>query len=352
MLETVERETAKRGHPIHFKKTGRWWQAFCPLHEDHNTPSFSVPATNDRYICFGCPPGRNSGDVISFIIRFNGWDNLDAGQAFKQACEYLGGKSVDINADELEQQRREHERLRAEQDAADAAALADRRKQFADNGSWKRYFGNLSMPNARELWRKAGIPDAWQNLWRLGYTPDLWAKGEEAGLGPALVIPYWSAKKALITMQYRLQRINGHGKYLFHPDLGNDAYITRLDMGFESLVLVEGAKKAQVAHIRGTEGKLQVIGMPSENHVGSAEMEERIVQAKEIWFWPDPGDKAFAWALEHIKRLGIQNKTKLIRFTAAKVDDALLGGMSTQGFKAQLASARLASLIINRRKSS
>jgi len=350
MLETVERETAKRGHPAYLKKAGRWWQCLCPLHNDKNTPSFSIPAENDRYVCFGCPPGKKSGDVISFIIRFNGWDNLNPKDAFKQACECLGGASVDINADELEKQRKEHERLRVEQDAADAAALIVRRQQFFERGAWKRYYANMAMPGARELWNAAGIPEDWQKYWKVGYTPDLWAKQDEPGLGPALVIPYWSLDQKLVTLQYRLQHINGSGKYLFHPDLGNDAYITRLDMGLDALLVVEGAKKSQVAHIKGAQGQLQIIGMPSENHVGSKEIEEKIVQAKEIWFWPDPQPQAFDWAIDHIKRLGIANKTKLIRFTAAKVDDALLGGMTSQGFKAQLANARLASLIINRRK--
>jgi hypothetical protein len=352
MLETVERETAKRGKPIQLKKAGRWRQGFCPLHTDLNTPSFSIPSTNDRYVCFGCPPGRKSGDVISFIIRFNGWDRLDPKDAFKQACEYLGGQSVDIDTEELERQRKEHERIRAEQDAADAAALVERRKTFAARGAWKRYHANLSMPEARELWRTRGVPDNWQDYLVLGYTPDLWARQDEPGLGPALVIPYWSIKKELVTAQYRLQHVNGHGKYLFHPDLGNDAYIVRHDLPFDQLLITEGANKAIVAHIKGARGETQVIGMPSENHVGSAEIEERIVRAKEIWFWPDPGDNAYEWALDHIKRLGIQNKTKLIRFKAAKIDDALLGGLTTQGFKSQLATARLASLIINRRKSS
>ena len=268
---------------------------------------------------------------------------------FKAACEYLGGKS-DADPAEVERQRKEYERIRAEQEAAEAAALLARRKKFAERAVWKRYHANLdAVQGARQLWRDAGVPDAWQDFLRLGYTPDLWARPDEPGLGPALTIPYRTLNKTVVTMQYRLQHVNGMGKYIFQPGLGTEAFILRHDLPFAQILITEGAKKSIVAHIRGTEGQLQTLGTPSENHIGSQEIEQVITQAKEIWWWPDPGDKAYEWALDHIQRLGIQNKTKLVRFTTAKVDDALLSGLSMQGFKASLSTARLASLIINRR---
>ena len=53
----------------------------------------------------------------------------------------------------------------------------------------------------------------------------------------------------------------------------------------EPLWLVEGAKKAVVAHVWGTQSKLQVIGMPSENNVGGKEIEEKLIHAKQIGVW-------------------------------------------------------------------
>jgi hypothetical protein len=286
--------------------------------------------------------------VISFIIHFNQWDALGPKQAFRQACEYLGGAS-DADPVEIERQRKENERKRAEQDAADAAALLARRKQFHERAAWKTYHAQLDTltyehdgapVSVRQLWREAGVSDNWQDYWGLGYTPDLWAKPDRPGLGPALVIPYRTLDGRVVTAQYRFRHVNGRGKYIFHPHLGAVAFIARHDLPFDQVLVVEGAKKAAVAHVQGTQARVQVIGMPSENNVGGKEIEEKLVNARRIWWWPDPGSKACAWAIKHIQRLGLQGKTQLVRFSQ-KVDDALLSDLSAQGFQALLISSRL-----------
>jgi hypothetical protein len=344
LRETVERETGKHGQPVHFKKAGRWWQCICPLHADKDTPSFSIEGNGDFYRCFGCPPERASGDVIAFVMHLLDMD-------FRRGCEYLGGAS-DIDAAELERLHRERDKQLAEQAEREARELQARRQRFAQSGAWKRYHANLcSTPSARQKWHAAGINEDWQDFFGLGYTPDLWAKQDEHGLGEALVIPYFTLQGQVVTAQYRFTTPNGMGKYLFHPDLGAVTFFTRRDLPLDQVLVVEGMKKAAVAHIWGGDGKLLTLGTPSENYVGGDEAEHALTQrAKEIWWWPDPGDNAFEWAIKHIQRLGIQNKTKVVRFRAAKVDDALLGGLTAQGFKSQLATARLASVLINRRR--
>ena len=49
------------------KKTGRNFQGRCPFHNE-KTPSFVVSPEKQLFKCFGC---GESGDVISFIMKFN-----------------------------------------------------------------------------------------------------------------------------------------------------------------------------------------------------------------------------------------------------------------------------------------
>lgn len=58
-------------------------KACCPFHED-STPSFSIPNNEQYFRCFGC---EVSGDVISFIMRF---DNATFIEALNIAAKYAG----------------------------------------------------------------------------------------------------------------------------------------------------------------------------------------------------------------------------------------------------------------------
>ena len=65
---------------IELKHTGKNLKGLCPFHTE-KTPSFTVfPSTNSFY-CFGC---KASGDSISFIMRY---ENLDYVEAVKKAAE-------------------------------------------------------------------------------------------------------------------------------------------------------------------------------------------------------------------------------------------------------------------------
>ena len=55
------------------KKGGKFW-ACCPFHNE-KTPSFTVNEDEGFYHCFGC---KESGDVISFIMKYESCDFLQA----------------------------------------------------------------------------------------------------------------------------------------------------------------------------------------------------------------------------------------------------------------------------------
>lgn len=59
---------------IKLKRSGQNYLACCPFHKE-KTPSFSVNSVKQFFHCFGC---EESGDVISFVRKFNGVDFIDA----------------------------------------------------------------------------------------------------------------------------------------------------------------------------------------------------------------------------------------------------------------------------------
>lgn len=76
------------------KKGGRYW-ACCPFHNE-KTPSFTVNGDEGFYHCFGC---KESGDVISFVMKYESCDFLEAIEilaknANMRVPEYTGDKEV------------------------------------------------------------------------------------------------------------------------------------------------------------------------------------------------------------------------------------------------------------------
>ncbi|BBB22383.1 DNA primase [Abyssogena phaseoliformis symbiont OG214] len=67
---------------VSLKKAGKEYKACCPFHHE-KTPSFSVSAEKQVYICFGCGEG---GGVINFVMKF---DNL----GLVEAIETIAGES-------------------------------------------------------------------------------------------------------------------------------------------------------------------------------------------------------------------------------------------------------------------
>ena len=62
------------GSYVTLKRAGSNYQAPCPFHSER-TPSFTVFTATKSFYCFGCGAG---GDVISFIMRAENMDYIDA----------------------------------------------------------------------------------------------------------------------------------------------------------------------------------------------------------------------------------------------------------------------------------
>ena len=59
---------------VTLRRRGRNMVGLCPFHGE-KTPSFNIYTENGSFYCFGCGVG---GDVISFIMRIENLDYVDA----------------------------------------------------------------------------------------------------------------------------------------------------------------------------------------------------------------------------------------------------------------------------------
>jgi len=97
----------------------------CPFHSKDNTPSLKI--YNKSYYCFGCGKG---GDVISFVMDYNGLD-------FIEACEWISGE-------ELTRSTKRHiavARIKQKKERRDSTRL-DRELDKVNReltGLWKQY---------------------------------------------------------------------------------------------------------------------------------------------------------------------------------------------------------------------
>ena len=107
------------------KRGGRYW-ACCPFHNE-KTPSFTVNGDEGFYHCFGC---KESGDVISFIMKYESCDFLDA---------------IEILAKNANMQIPEY---KAEKEVVEKKQKKDRLLKLLDKAQ-KHYQENLYLPVAK-----------------------------------------------------------------------------------------------------------------------------------------------------------------------------------------------------------
>ena len=62
------------GKSLKIKRQGSNYFACCPFHKE-KSPSFSINPLKQMYHCFGC---AESGNVISFVMKYNGWEFIDS----------------------------------------------------------------------------------------------------------------------------------------------------------------------------------------------------------------------------------------------------------------------------------
>jgi hypothetical protein len=306
ILDTIQRETGQQG-----RRQGQWVMFFCPMHADGQHPSLGVSLRGDRWKCFGSCD-TSGGDSVDFLAWVH---QISLGEAARM----LTGNPVpehDLKNWLASQAREEKERQ---------AAIAAKQLEFSQHKPWLAWHDQMTKEQ-RAWWQSQGIPDDWQDYWKLGWRPRLW------DLGPAFTIPFLEGELCR-AMQYRLEQVEGRNKYRFEPDLGSSAFIANREMSLKKVIITEGAKKAAVAHIRGTDCKMQVIGTPNQRSDGgicarlSQECEQAwIILDPEAWIKPEKAQKDWVPGPIKIGRMiGGNCRVQIVRFPM-KLDDAILSG--------------------------
>ncbi|MBU0682261.1 MAG: DNA primase [Proteobacteria bacterium] len=140
---------------VPLQKRGGRYIGICPFHSE-KTPSFSVNQDRGFFHCFGC---KESGDVISFIMKYHSLSFVDA---LKELAQRYGIVIEDKELGPLEKAR------------------AEKRKQlFAANEVAADFYHDFLVNSpiaepARAYLESRRIPLEIIKSFRLGYAPDSW----------------------------------------------------------------------------------------------------------------------------------------------------------------------------------
>ena len=112
---------------VRLEKKGRKFWGCCPFHNE-KTPSFSVSEEDGLFYCFGC---KESGDVISFVMKYESCD-------FYEAVKILA-KNAGMQVPEFD----------GEQNIIEKKKNKERLLDLLDQ-TMKHYQQNLLLPKAKE----------------------------------------------------------------------------------------------------------------------------------------------------------------------------------------------------------
>jgi hypothetical protein len=312
------------------KRQGGEWRGCCPIHGGDNETGFVVYQSGgkQKWHCFTRDCG--GGDAIDFVMAHRRL-------SFPDAVKYLGGDDlidpVEIARIALERSRRQQEALE-EQIKLAQSALADLRAADAH----LQYHANLDAHgNARDLWRKRGVPDYWQDHWQLGYRPSYKIHTKSGWwTTPTLTIPIYGQDRELLNIRHRLLNpFSQHDKY--RPEragLGAMPFVADPDTWFDidRVLIVEGEIKAMVAYLCADDNDLQVIGIPGKSSIRNV---QEWLSGHTVYILLDPD--AREQAMDFARDIGAR-----FMQLPMKIDDAVLAGaLDKRGLRALMAGARM-----------
>ena len=137
---------------MQLKSSGSNYTGLCPFHSE-KTGSFMVSKSKQIYKCFGCNAG---GDVISFVMRYENVDFMDAVKILARRC----GITLERNISEEEKKKRQ-EINKFREIHTEAARF---------------YFANLlgTKNPGYEYLKKRGLSDKIIKKFGLGYSLNSW----------------------------------------------------------------------------------------------------------------------------------------------------------------------------------
>jgi len=137
------------GHAA-LKKSGRYYKALCPFHQE-KTPSFHVDPERGLFHCFGCGVG---GDVFDFVMRIGNLTFVEAAVELARRA----GVQVETSPEALRRSSEREQMLRALDAARDYF-----RTMLASRGR-----------KARDYLVRRGVSEPIVSRFQLGYAPPGW----------------------------------------------------------------------------------------------------------------------------------------------------------------------------------
>jgi hypothetical protein len=316
-----------------FRRAGSEWRSHCPIHGGDNNQAFAVYTNNGKqmYKCFthdcGC------GDVLDFVMRWQGCDKMTAYRMLggeeqpdpvmaARAAEETARRAIADMEAKMEQYQRVLEDLRRTQ-----SWITHHRRLLEDDKN-------------RELWRRRGIINAYQEYWELGYCDDFVLNFEGAKWHtPTLTIPIRDGSDQIVNMRHRLlSPPMPNDKYRpDRPGLQAAPFIAFRGLGWDTdpILVVEGEIKSMVTMqtIYSDGCTVQVVGIPGKTaYRGILDQ----LQGHDVYICFDPdADKEAEEAAR-----AVNGKVMTIPM---KIDDAILAGcLDRQSLQLRMKAARKA----------
>lgn len=219
-----------------------------------------------------------------------------------------------------EMERFRQERIREQRERE--AKAQEARAFFESTQIWEQYHRQMDF-QARQLWRKRGIPDFWQDYWQFGVKPE-WRFKQDNGnyaVTPSLTIPLFDHTWTCLNIKHRLVTPPANrGKYLYELfGQAQPAFLANPDRDLAGHVYaVEGEIKAAVLMATLQDWDARIVGLPGKSP--SPDLLQQFEQAERITLIMDPDAKQAAWEL--CKTLG--RKRCFVLIPPVKIDDGII----------------------------
>ena len=143
------------GNYLNLKRAGRDYICLCPFHSE-KTPSCHIHPDKQYFYCFGCHAG---GDVITFVMKYNSLDYVDAVQWLADRSGIpMPESSYEFNSNEVKEKKRIQEMNRI---------------------AGRFFYSQLKTPEGKYcleyLTKKRGLSPETIKKYGMGFAPNSWS---------------------------------------------------------------------------------------------------------------------------------------------------------------------------------
>lgn len=182
--------------------------------------------------------GRGDPDRFRIFTdgKVRGWCRSCGFQAF-------GDSSRRLSVREQEEAKRE----RVERATLERARVNKLIEKMTADAVWKAYHDGMEDAH-RQLWRNAGIDDAYQDWWELGYNPAYsYSVDDVSYTTPTMTIPFWNGDDVVNLQQRLLKPARPNDKYRFAYNVPAAMFLPERTPPEGRCIIFEGAKKTMVS---------------------------------------------------------------------------------------------------------